>query len=71
MSSTPNDPRQPSAVKRFVPSAVAPQDLPVDYSGLIAVVFGIAGVMFRVRTLSLSPLPSLSLINFDYFRLNL
>ncbi|RXH77453.1 hypothetical protein DVH24_023727 [Malus domestica] len=48
MSSTVNDPRQPSAAKRYVPSAVAPQDLPVDYSGLIAVVFGLAGVMFRV-----------------------
>lgn len=65
MSSTANDPRQPSAAKRYVPSAVAPQDLPVDYSGLIAVVFGIAGVMFRVRTLSLSPLLSLSLMIFD------
>ena len=56
MSSTVNDPRQPSAAKRYVPSAVPPQDLPVDYSGLIAVVFGIAGVMFRVRTLSFSRL---------------
>lgn len=52
MSSTAaNDPRQPAAAKRYVQTAVSPEDLPVDYSGLIAVVFGIAGVMFRVRAL--------------------
>ncbi|KAI6675634.1 hypothetical protein NL676_003540 [Syzygium grande] len=28
---------------------VSPQDLPVDYSGFIAVVFGVAGVMFRYK----------------------
>lgn len=49
-STSANDPRQPSAAKPFVSQPVSPQDLPVDYSGFIAVVFGIAGVMFRVRS---------------------
>ncbi|XP_021893281.1 protein Asterix isoform X2 [Carica papaya] len=44
-----NDPRQPSSAKPYTPYAVPPQDLPVDYSGFIAVVFGIAGVMFRYK----------------------
>ncbi|XP_004299312.1 PREDICTED: protein Asterix-like [Fragaria vesca subsp. vesca] len=53
MSSTAaNDPRQPAAAKRYVQTAVSPEDLPVDYSGLIAVVFGIAGVMFRYKLCS-------------------
>lgn len=52
MSTQANDPRQPSAAKPFVAPAVNPQDLPVDYSGFIAVVFGIAGVMFRVFSVS-------------------
>lgn len=43
-----NDPRQPLAAKPFKAPMVSPQDLPVDYSGFIAVVFGVAGVMFRV-----------------------
>lgn len=54
MSTQANDPRQPSAAKPFVAPAVNPQDLPVDYSGFIAVVFGIAGVMFRVCLLLFS-----------------
>ncbi|EOY22035.1 hypothetical protein QUC31_007535 [Theobroma cacao] len=48
-SASVNDPRQPSAAKPFVAQPVSPQDLPVDYSGFIAVVFGIAGVMFRYK----------------------
>lgn len=48
-SSSANDPRQPSAAKPYVQPIVLPQDLPVDYAGFIAVVFGVAGVMFRVR----------------------
>ncbi|KAK4773359.1 hypothetical protein SAY87_028378 [Trapa incisa] len=44
-----SDPRQPSAARPFKPPAVLPQDLPVDYSGFIAVVFGVAGVMFRYK----------------------
>lgn len=53
-SSSVNDPRQPSAAKPFVATPVAPQDLPIDYAGFIAVVFGVAGVMFRVRPLTKS-----------------
>ncbi|KAK4252500.1 hypothetical protein QN277_014493 [Acacia crassicarpa] len=44
-----NDPRQPSAAKPYVPPVVEPQDMPVDYAGIIAVIFGIAGVMFRYK----------------------
>ena len=47
-TATANDPRQPSAAKPFVAPMVSPQDLPVDYSGFIAVILGVAGVMFRV-----------------------
>ena len=46
--SSANDPRQPSAAKPYVAPPVAAQDLPIDYAGFIAVVFGIVGVMFRV-----------------------
>ncbi|KAE9597907.1 hypothetical protein Lal_00029618 [Lupinus albus] len=49
MSSHSNDPRQPSAAKPYVAPVVAPQDMPIDYAGFIAVVFGIAGVMFRYK----------------------
>ncbi|XP_044476429.1 protein Asterix [Mangifera indica] len=51
-SSAVNDPRQPSAAKPFVATPVAPQDLPIDYAGFIAVVFGVAGVMFRYKLCS-------------------
>ncbi|XP_030440061.1 protein Asterix [Syzygium oleosum] len=44
-----NDPRQPLAAKPFKAPMVSPQDLPVDYTGFIAVVFGVAGVMFRYK----------------------
>lgn len=49
-ASSANDPRQPSAAKPYSPPMVLPQDLPVDYAGFIAVIFGVAGVMFRVLT---------------------
>ncbi|XP_050223452.1 protein Asterix [Mercurialis annua] len=48
-SSSANDPRQPSAAKPYVAPMISPQDLPVDYAGFIAVVFGVAGVMFRYK----------------------
>uniref|UniRef100_A0A7N0UZX6 Protein Asterix n=1 Tax=Kalanchoe fedtschenkoi TaxID=63787 RepID=A0A7N0UZX6_KALFE len=48
-SSTANDPRQPSAAKPFVATATAPQDLPIDYAGFVAVIFGVAGVMFKYK----------------------
>ncbi|CAL5327061.1 unnamed protein product [Camellia sinensis] len=46
-SSAANDPRQPSAAKPFASSMVSPQELPIDYSGFIAVICAVAGVMFR------------------------
>ncbi|MBA0563517.1 hypothetical protein Golob_008492 [Gossypium lobatum] len=61
-STSANDPRQPSAAKPYVAQPVSPQDLPVDYSGFIAVIFGIAGVMFRVLPL---PLDLSSVLEFD------
>ncbi|CAK9147981.1 unnamed protein product [Ilex paraguariensis] len=48
-SNSANDPRQPSSAKPYVPPVVPQQDLPVDYSGFIAVIFGVAGVMFRYK----------------------
>eukprot|EP00252_Welwitschia_mirabilis_P010279 TRINITY_DN23469_c0_g1_i1.p1 TRINITY_DN23469_c0_g1~~TRINITY_DN23469_c0_g1_i1.p1 ORF type:complete len:106 (-),score=9.92 TRINITY_DN23469_c0_g1_i1:188-505(-) len=42
-----SDPRLPSAARPYRPPAVAPQDLPPDYSGFIAIIFGVAGVMLR------------------------
>ncbi|XP_038687211.1 protein Asterix-like [Tripterygium wilfordii] len=47
--SSANDPRQPSAARPYVPAVISTQDLPIDYYGFIAVVFGIAGVMFRYK----------------------
>ncbi|EPS59830.1 hypothetical protein M569_14975, partial [Genlisea aurea] len=47
-----NDPRQPSAARPYKPSVVPPQDLPVDYSGFIAVIFGVFGAMFRYKICS-------------------
>ncbi|KAK6920971.1 PAT complex subunit Asterix [Dillenia turbinata] len=44
-----NDPRQPYAAKPYVSGVVAPQDLPIDHAGFFAVMFGIAGVMFRYK----------------------
>lgn len=48
-SSSASDPRQPSTAKPYKPPIITPQDLPVDYAGFIAIVFGIAGVMFRYK----------------------
>ncbi|XP_068657209.1 protein Asterix-like [Aristolochia californica] len=52
MSTPGNDPRQPSTAKPYVPPTISPQDLPVDYSGFIAMVFGITGVMLRYKLCS-------------------
>ncbi|KAG9439798.1 hypothetical protein H6P81_019963 [Aristolochia fimbriata] len=52
MSASANDPRQPSAAKPYVPPPISPQDLPVDYSGFVALVFGITGVMLRYKLCS-------------------
>jgi hypothetical protein len=45
-----NDPRQPSTAKPYSPPKMPPQDLPIDYSGFLAVVFGVFGVMLRVSS---------------------
>ncbi|CAN8256906.1 unnamed protein product [Cochlearia groenlandica] len=47
-----NDPRQPLAAKPYTPRPVSPEDLPVDYSGFIAVILGVSGVMFRYKICS-------------------
>ncbi|CAI9115948.1 OLC1v1016966C1 [Oldenlandia corymbosa var. corymbosa] len=47
-----NDPRLPSAQRPYKAPAVSPQDLPVDYSGFIAVIFGVFGAMFRYKLCS-------------------
>ena len=44
-----SDPRQPSTAKPYAPPKLSPQDLPIDYAGFLAVVFGVVGVMLRVR----------------------
>lgn len=46
-----NDPRQPSTARQYTPPKLSPQDLPIDYAGFLAVVFGVLGVMLRVRYL--------------------
>ncbi|RRT72700.1 hypothetical protein BHE74_00011855 [Ensete ventricosum] len=50
-SSSANDPRLPSAAKPYVPPTLSPQDLPIDYAGFLAVVFGVVGVTFGVMGL--------------------
>ncbi|KAK3018420.1 hypothetical protein RJ639_003441, partial [Escallonia herrerae] len=52
MSSAGNDPRQPSAAKPYVAPPVPPENLPVDYSGLVAIIFGVAGAMLRYKLCS-------------------
>ncbi|KAL0384897.1 UNVERIFIED_CONTAM: protein Asterix [Sesamum radiatum] len=52
MASQSNDPRQPSAARPFRPSMIPPQDLPVDYSGFVAVIFGVFGAIFRHKVCS-------------------
>ncbi|KAI3922297.1 hypothetical protein MKX01_005986 [Papaver californicum] len=51
-SSAASDPRQPSTAKPYIPPVVAPQDLPFDYSGFIAIICGVTGVMFRYKLCS-------------------
>uniref|UniRef100_A0A453LTV0 Uncharacterized protein n=1 Tax=Aegilops tauschii subsp. strangulata TaxID=200361 RepID=A0A453LTV0_AEGTS len=46
-----NDPRQPGTARPYAPPKLSSQDLPVDYAGFLAVVFGVVGVMLHVRTL--------------------
>ncbi|KAJ8479304.1 hypothetical protein OPV22_023031 [Ensete ventricosum] len=51
-SSSANDPRLPSAAKPYVPPTLSPQDLPIDYAGFLAVVFGVVGVTLRYKLCS-------------------
>ncbi|KAG1347819.1 protein Asterix [Cocos nucifera] len=51
-SSTASDPRQPSTARSYVPPTVSPQDLPIDYAGFFAVIFGVTGVMLRYKLCS-------------------
>ncbi|KAJ0963483.1 hypothetical protein J5N97_028605 [Dioscorea zingiberensis] len=51
-SASASDPRQPATAKMYVPPKVSPQDLPIDYAGFLAVVFGFAGLMFRYKLCS-------------------
>ena len=44
-----NDPRQPTTARPYAPPKLSSQDLPVDYAGFLAVVFGVVGVMMHVR----------------------
>jgi hypothetical protein len=56
------DPRQPDKARQYVPSVIAAQDLPPDYSSLLAIVCGIAGVMLRVSAFTNILVFSLSLL---------
>ncbi|GAB2209439.1 hypothetical protein Droror1_Dr00026653 [Drosera rotundifolia] len=47
-----NDPRIHAAARPYKPLPVSPQDLPVDYSGFVAVICGVLGVMFRYKLCS-------------------
>ncbi|WVZ60611.1 hypothetical protein U9M48_010608 [Paspalum notatum var. saurae] len=47
-----SDPRQPSTAKPYSPPKLSAQDLPVDYAGFLAVVFGVVGVMLRYKVCS-------------------
>ncbi|XP_042402775.1 protein Asterix-like [Zingiber officinale] len=51
-SSSATDPRQPSAAKPYVPPTLSPQDLPIDYAGFLAVIFGVLGVTLRYKLCS-------------------
>ncbi|KAI3839527.1 hypothetical protein MKW92_046026, partial [Papaver armeniacum] len=51
-SSAASDPRQPSTARPYIPPTVPPQDLPFDYSGFIAIICGVTGVMFRYKLCS-------------------
>ncbi|CAI7778908.1 unnamed protein product [Closterium sp. NIES-53] len=47
--STSGDPRRPDAVKKYVPPVVNAEDLPIDMASMMAIFFGIAGVMMRQK----------------------
>ncbi|KAM3278195.1 hypothetical protein ACQJBY_045827 [Aegilops geniculata] len=47
-----NDPRQPATARPYAPPKLSSQDLPVDYAGFLAVVFGVVGVMLHYKVCS-------------------
>ncbi|PKA50348.1 Protein Asterix [Apostasia shenzhenica] len=51
-SSSTADPRQPPAVKPYAPPRILADELPFDYAGFLAVIFGITGLMFRYKICS-------------------
>lgn len=63
-TSSANDPRQPSTAKPYVPPTLSPQDLPIDYAGFLAVVFGVVGVTLRV----LPPQPPSNCLSFAFLK---
>ncbi|CAL9046586.1 protein Asterix-like [Musa acuminata AAA Group] len=52
MKEATSDPRQPSTAKPYVSATLSPQDLPIDYAGFLAVVFGVVGVTLRYKLCS-------------------
>ncbi|XP_006650613.1 protein Asterix [Oryza brachyantha] len=47
-----SDPRMASTARPYTPPKLSPQDLPIDYAGFLAVVFGVVGVMLRYKVCS-------------------
>ncbi|KAM0862799.1 hypothetical protein ACQ4PT_045021 [Festuca glaucescens] len=43
-----NDPRQPTTARPYAPPKLSSQDLPVDYAGFLAVVFGVVMMHYKV-----------------------
>ncbi|CAL9747943.1 unnamed protein product [Musa acuminata subsp. burmannicoides] len=52
MKEATSDPRQSSTAKPYVSATLSPQDLPIDYAGFLAVVFGVVGVTLRYKLCS-------------------
>jgi hypothetical protein len=61
-SAVANDPRQPATARPYAPPKLSSQDLPVDYAGFLAVVFGVVGVMMHVSTIAITATPVASAI---------
>lgn len=49
VSANMNDPRQPARVKKYVQPELKPEDLPIDYSSMAAIAFGVVGFMLRQK----------------------
>ncbi|EMS51457.1 hypothetical protein TRIUR3_04165 [Triticum urartu] len=44
--------QQPASARPYAPPKLSSQDLPVDYAGFLAVVFGVVGVMLHYKVCS-------------------